>query len=232
MKAISILKYVFTLIGLGMLVGAAYSYIHTKNFLKDAITTNGQVIDLVYSRSSDSDVYKPRVSFTTNTGENITFTSSSGSNPPSYSKGETVEVFYKPENPNKAKINGYFSLWGATSILGGLGFVFFAIGGSMLLAGVLNKRKISYLKNFGVPILAEIQSVGINRSVRVNGRSPFRIIAQWQNPATSEIHIFNSENIWFDPSDHIDREEVSVLIQKGNPKKYYVDISFLPKLAE
>jgi hypothetical protein len=59
----------------------------------------------------------------------------------------------------------------------------------------------------------------------------YRICAQWTNPVTSEIHIFNSENIWFDPADHINTDEVTVLIERDNPKKYYVDISFLPKVA-
>jgi len=232
MKAMSIVKYTFTLVGLGMLVGAVYSYTHTRDFLADAVTVKGEVIELVRSRSSDSDTYKPKVRFNTLAGEEITFTSNTGSNPPSYSRGEVVDVYYIEGEPYKAKISGFFSLWGLATILGGMGVVFFGIGGSIVLASILHNRKVTYLKSFGVPIMADIQSVEINRSVKVNGRSPYRIISQWQNPRTSKIHIFNSENIWFDPSDYIDQEQVSVLIKKGNPKKYYVDTSFLPKLAE
>lgn len=45
------------------------------------------------------------------------------------------------------------------------------------------------------------------------------------------MHVFVSDCIWFDPTDHIDTDELTVLIDKDSPKKYYVDISFLPEVA-
>ncbi|MNC77488.1 hypothetical protein D3C75_1294550 [compost metagenome] len=57
------------------------------------------------------------------------------------------------------------------------------------------------------------------------------IRSQWLNPRTSEVHLFESDNIWFDPSDYLKDESISVFIDKKNPKKYHVDISFLPKIA-
>lgn len=232
MNVISIVKYVFTLVGLGLVIGSVYSYSHTRSFLAEASTGKGEVVELVRSNSGDSDTYRPRVVFTTASGEEITFTSTSGSNPPSYSRGEQVDVFYLESQPNKAKVSGFFSLWGLSLISGCIGVVFLGFGGSLLLSGVMKKRKIRYLKDYGIPILADIQSVDINRSVKLNGQSPYRIAAQWQDPATSKIHIFSSENIWYDPSEYIDREQISVLIKKGNPKKHYVDTSFLPELAD
>ena len=80
-------------------------------------------------------------------------------------------------------------------------------------------------------MFAKFQSVKINRSFKVNGRNPYQILAHWQNPATSELHVFVSDNIWFDPTDYIDQDDIVVLIDKDNPSSYYVDTSFLPKLA-
>jgi hypothetical protein len=82
-----------------------------------------------------------------------------------------------------------------------------------------------------VPIEASIQSVGINTDVSVNGRNPFRIVAQWQDPATSQVYVFESHNIWFDPSSYIKQKAIRVFVDKANPGKYYVDVSFLPQLA-
>jgi len=231
MRTISILKYTFTVVGLGMIVGAFFLFTNTQDFLKNALTTDGTVVELVRSRSSDSDTYRPVVVFKSNGGSTIEFTSSSGSNPPSYSKGEIVEILYQESSPEQAKINSFFSLWGATTILGGLGSVFFLVGFSIILLGSLKSKKIEYLRKNGVPIKAKFQNVKVNGSLEVNGRNPYQICAQWKNPTTSEIHIFNSENIWFDPTDHINTDEVTVLIERNNPKKYYVDISFLPKVA-
>lgn len=231
MRITSILKYIFLVVGLGALVGAFFLVTNTQDFLKNALISDGRVVELVRSRSSDSVTYRPVVEFKTKDGSTIEFTSSSGSNPPSYSKGEIVEVLYQESSPEHAKINSFFSLWGAAVILGGLGSVFFLVGFSILLLGILKAKKVEYLRKNGVPIKAKFKGVEINASLKVNGRSPYKICAQWKNPATSEVHVFSSEDIWFDPTDEINTDEITVLIERDNPKKYHVDISFLPKVA-
>lgn len=231
MKAVIIIRWVFAVIGGAQLVAAYFFYSSTQTFLETAQKTQGVVTDLVRSTSSDSTTYQPVVEFQIQEGRIIEFTSNSGSNPPSYTRGESVEVLYDPGRPEKARINGFFSLWGLPVIFGGLGAVFFLIGAGMIAYGRKRASDVQYLKDQGIPIVAKFQSVERNTSLRVNGRSPYRIHAQWTNPATNELHIFESENIWFDPSSHIDREIISVLIEQGNPEKYYMDISFLPKVA-
>jgi len=70
-----------------------------------------------------------------------------------------------------------------------------------------------------------------NTGVAVNGVSPFRIATQWQDPATGEIRVFHSENVWFDPSDYLKDQPITVYLDPQNPHRYWVDTSFLPKLA-
>jgi hypothetical protein len=228
MKAI---KYIFTLVGIGMLTGAFLLYNSTNSFLKEAVTAEGTVVELVRSRSSDSTTYAPVIHFIDGTGETVEFTSSTSSNPPSYSEGEKVEVLYLPSRPQEAKINSFFSLWGAVVIVGGLGGVFFLIGAAIILIPMLQGRRDEYLKQQGTRIETEFQSVELNRSLSVNGRNPFRVLTQWQNPATSEVHVFASNNLWFDPTSYIKSKKITVFIETNNPKKYYVDLSFLPRQA-
>ncbi|MCB1611107.1 MAG: hypothetical protein KDI60_04995, partial [Xanthomonadales bacterium] len=67
---------------------------------------------------------------------------------------------------------------------------------------------------------------------KVNGRSPWVIRAQWQHPVTSKVHMFQSENLWFDPSEFIgDREQIGIRIDADQPERHRVDISWLPKQA-
>ena len=61
--------------------------------------------------------------------------------------------------------------------------------------------------------------------------TPSRIICQWENPSTSKGHVFTSENIWFDPNDYMKSDKITVLIDKRNPKKHIVNLSFLPEIA-
>jgi hypothetical protein len=236
MKALSIVKYVFLLIGLGMLTGAFFMYRNTSQFLETAVTAQGTVVELVESRSSDSSsnsiMYAPVVNFIDKKGVEVKVYSSTSSNPPSYFVGEKVEVLYAPETPQNAKIKGFFSLWGGATILGILGGILFVIGGVIFLFDRKKSNMLSHLKQNGTRIESDFQSVGLNASLAVNGRNPFQIVSQWQNPATSKIHLFTSDNIWFDPTDFIKTDKIKVLIDRNDPKKYHVDLSFLPKVAD
>ena len=93
-------------------------------------------------------------------------------------------------------------------------------------------KMVEDLKKNGTRVNAEFQSVQLNTTLKVNGRNPYQILAQWQNPTTTEIHIFNSDNLWFDPTDYIKSDVIEVLVDMQNPKKYHVDTSFLPKIAK
>ncbi len=238
MKTITIITYIFSVIGIAMLAGALYWVQNIRTFVDQASTAQGTVVDWVQSRSSSSSsssgsssTWAPVVRFVTAKGEKIEFTSGVSSSPPSYSKGESVEVLYDPGAPRAARIKGFVALWLGPMIVGGIGSIFFLIGGGIALASVLNRRKEAYLRQSGMRILTTFQSVDVNTSLAVNGRHPFRVFTQWTNPTTSEIHVFASENLWFDPSPHIHNNTITVFIEPGNPKKYYVDLSFLPKLA-
>lgn len=230
-KKASIINKVFLVIGIGMLIGSFFMYSNTKEFLNSAIETEGVVTELVRSKSSDSVTYRPIFEFKTKEGNTVEITSSVASNPPSYSRGEKVDVLYQESAPEKAKINSFFSLWGATLIVAVIGLVFLLIAVVTIVFGLLKNKKVMYLQKNGVPVTAKFQSVDMNRNYEVNGKHPYQISAQWKNPVTSELHIFKSENIWFDPTDHIPQDEITVLIEKDNPKKHYMDISFLPKVA-
>jgi len=90
------------------------------SFIERATEATGTVIDMERSRSSDSSTYYPVVVFEDIRDRELEFRSRSGSNPPSFSRGERVSVFYEPSAPESARINSFFSLWGLPMILGGL----------------------------------------------------------------------------------------------------------------
>lgn len=139
MNDIATMENIFTLIGIGMLVGALLFYRSTRSFLAKALSTEGTVIDFIASRSTSSSsgtssyTYQPVVVYTDANGDITQFVSSVGSNPPDYSVGERVEVLYLPGKTQEAKINSFFSLWGGVAILGALGGIFFLVGVGILL---------------------------------------------------------------------------------------------------
>ena len=229
MKAAVIIKYVFTLVGAAMLVGASLWYLNTTRFLATAESAQGTVVDLKPSISGDSTTYRPVVRFTSRKGEPVDFTSSVGSNPPSYSRGDKVEVVYQPGSPQQARINGFFSLWGGPLILGAMSVIFLLTGAGFAVVPLLLRRRDEALRIEGTPIQTDFLSVDINTSYSVNDKHPYQIVTQWRNPATSEIHLFKSRNLWYDPTSFIKDKRITVYIARDNPKKYLVDVAFLPK---
>ncbi|MCR4031309.1 MULTISPECIES: DUF3592 domain-containing protein [Flavobacterium] len=230
MKIFSIFNFVFSIVGAGLLAGAIYLYVDKQAFLAKAETVQGTVTELIPKRSKESTTYSPVFSFTTKTGQTIMHHSSVSSSPPSYDVGEKVEVFYDPENPNKAEIKGFVSLWLGVLILGVVGTVFFLIGSLGIVFRWLKKRKTQNLRETGKPIAAKFTQVQLNTNQTLNGRNPFQILSQWQDPKTDELYVFKSDNIWFDPTDFVKTDTVRVFIDPENPSKYTMDTSFLPKL--
>lgn len=128
---------VFLVVGL-ILAGVSVS------FLADAERAQGTVVALEWrnddsgasrkARDNDKPAAYPVVEFTSADGTPRTFRSSTGSNPPSYDKGERVEVLYRADSPEDARINGFASLWLLPLIFGGIGLVIGGIGTAVAVA--------------------------------------------------------------------------------------------------
>jgi hypothetical protein len=224
----------FAVLGFVMLVGAVYLYKGARAFVSGASRAEGTVVNIVNSkyRSNISAALSPVVNYRHANGQTIEFTSSDGSKPSRYTIGQKVEVLYYPLEPQNAEIKGFFALWGMTSVIGGFGGIVFGVGVGSLFAGMRKNRMNTYLRMYGTPIETDNHSAERNTKLTINGANPFRVLTTWQNPATSELLTFHSDNIWFDPTDGIKGKKITVFIKKDNPKKYYVDISFLSKPAE
>ncbi len=110
-----------------------------------------------------------------------------------------------------------------------LGLAFGSIGGGILGHGWWRTRRDAELRAHGHRIEADFQQVELNTTLEVNGSNPFRIVAQWHDHSRNEVHIFKSDNLWFDPSDFVQGKKIPVFLDAGNPSKYLVDLSFLPR---
>ncbi|TBU75238.1 DUF3592 domain-containing protein [Phytopseudomonas daroniae] len=174
----------------------------------------------------------PTVSFMTLDGTLGEYHSSTCSNPPSFDIGERVALYYDPQSPERARIDSFGQNWLGSLIVGGIGSVFLLIGLALVLPPLFGKRRAAELLATGTPVQAEVVDVELNESLNINGRNPYRIVAQWLNPQTNKLHVFRSANLWFDPGPYITDSLVTVMIDPARPKRYSMDTRFLPELAD
>jgi hypothetical protein len=235
-----ILKYLgglFALIGLGLLLGACWSYDSTRRFVAGAATATGSVTELVRREGrerGDSPTYAPTVRFRTARGQPVEFVGTPISNPPAYAIGDQVRVLYDAARPERASLDGFFSLWGVALILGGIGALFTAVGGFLLalyvrvlldeVARARQRAVLEDLRQFGRKVDAKF------REVRSGLDDTYRIIAQWHDPGARKVYVFESDPIGFDPSDFL-TGTIPVYIDPEDPRRYLVDTSFLPSLG-
>ncbi|MET9762311.1 DUF3592 domain-containing protein [Streptomyces sp. NPDC006372] len=121
----------FVVVGL-ILAGVSVSY------LTGAERAQGRVVALEWRtdhtsssrkrRVNDEPVAHPVIEFTSKDGAPRKFEDSAGTNPPSYEVGERVEVLYRADTPEDARLNGFASLWLLPLIFGGIGLLFSGIG--------------------------------------------------------------------------------------------------------
>jgi len=236
----NISKFVFGLfavIGLGASIAAWLMFESRQAFLATAQPAEGTVVELDLVRSSSgsgsgsSYSYYPIVRFRTAGGEEIQFRGRVGSNPPSYRRGERIGVLYDPQTPELAEIDGFFSLWGGVLILGLIGLVFAAVGIGHWVWHVAKLRLEAWLARNGQRVNAEVVDVRLGGMRRRGRQSRWRIVAQWMDPLTRKVHVFKSRTLGFDPEPYLKGETVPVLIDPKNPRRYALDLSFLPELA-
>ena len=225
--------FIFALSGTVLLAAGAWTGLRRYRFLQTATTAEGVVTENVYHRGTrGSGSYYPRVRFQTASGETLILDGNFGSSPPAYRRGERVEVLYDADDPTRFFLNGFGSLWFVPVMLGGMGLMFAAVGfGPFVWQGHVRKRD-DWLRVNGQHIFADFDCVELNTSVRVNGQSPWRIVCQWRDPATNQVHVYRSHNLWYDPGKYITGKTMEVLVDPGNPRRYVVETSFLPRLAE
>jgi Protein of unknown function (DUF3592) len=90
--------------GVGLLVLGVHLHQKTARFLRVAVAGRGVVVDMAASASHDGTTWAPVVQFE-DRGHSYRFKDSVGSNPPSWRRGDPVDVLYDPSNPADARID-------------------------------------------------------------------------------------------------------------------------------
>ena len=214
---------IFATVGTIMGIVAAGVWFYSNRLTRDGVRTTGTVVQLVGSQSR-----APVVEFETTAGDRQVYTSSMYSSPPAYQVGETVTLWYAPEDPERVMLDG-LERWLLPLIMGLFFAVFGGIGYGGLLYQRFKKADTVWLLQNGQPVAAIGTNVLWKTSVKLNNTSPFVIQCQWLDPATQKVYVFESDHLWYDPTPYLTDRPLQVLIDPHNPRKYHVDLAFLPE---
>ncbi|MGO1975242.1 MAG: DUF3592 domain-containing protein [Propionibacteriaceae bacterium] len=122
----------FSIVAVLLLLAGAVVLVFSIRFASASETTLGTVVEVSArqdcrtrdNRRECSVVYRPTITYTTAAGAEVTFTSNSATSDWNFPIGTEVNVRYDPANPQGARMDGWFSTWGAPTIVGGLGVLF------------------------------------------------------------------------------------------------------------
>lgn len=125
---------VFPLVGGLLLAIGVFLFIRTRMFISKAQEVKGTVIRMVWSSggSEGGGGYSPIYQFRTLEGRMIEVHDGLSSNPPMFREGQSIDVLYDPENPQKARIKKWMNLYFVSILLGGIGLIFACIGLALL----------------------------------------------------------------------------------------------------
>ncbi|MCI0397778.1 MAG: DUF3592 domain-containing protein [Chloroflexi bacterium] len=131
-----IIGVVLLMIGCPFLAGAAGLYYFVDYSSSDWVLVPGTVTGMRQSEAYDSNsgsyytTYCVSVEYTTADGQTIDANLNECSTPPQYERGDSVEVYYDPQEPQRARLKG-----GAGQVVGNIFVVLFGIIGAGLSFG-------------------------------------------------------------------------------------------------
>ncbi len=217
---------IFTPIGLLFSGLGLWLYLNDQDLAAKGVRASGTVIQIVSYRDSDGEtMYRPVVEFTDTAGSRREFSSDVSSSTSEFQRGEAVDVIYDPVAPENAIIDSFMERFFLPLIFGGLGSIFALVGAGILFTTIRRRQIVAALKERGLRINAEFVGCQLDTSIKINGRSPFRVFAQATHPMTGKLASFESEPIWLDLTGELERQQVPVLIDPTKPKRHYVDLS-------
>ncbi len=147
-------------------------------------------------------------------------------------KGE-IKVIYPDGKPELAEIKTFGAQWfmplffsAFALIFGGIGY-----GGRYFFRPSVDLKNELVTLGKGRQLSLPITRIERDSTYSVNGLNPWVIVAEFHEKTNNVLYQFRSEHIWVDPTPFAEGKEVTIYVDPKDFKKYYVDVSFLPKVV-
>jgi len=212
-----------------MLLGFFMAYKNYR-FAQTGIKTTGRITSITISRSGDDTTHNVIIAYKIANGReyqtrgNFYYTG--------MKVGDTVAMRYNPQNVEEARMvsGDIFSsvFWLC------FGLIFVLAGFVPVRKYRQRKKDAAILFKSGSKVEAVVEKIYQNTSLKVNGKSPYRISAiSIDADGSQKSGTYISCDLWFDPGFYIKKgDSIDVYVSPQNPGKYFVDISDLYLLSK
>jgi hypothetical protein len=213
-------KILFVLCAIGIAAGV-YIYLEAKSFQKTAKVTVGTVVNSGLSR------YEIR--YTSDDGIERIYKGNQSSKGRTHHNGDETKVFYKTDDPDTVRISD--------GVKFGKKMVFYT--SLLLLFNVYSvyqgrkRDKSEYIfRTTGRKAEAQILKIDIDKTISIKGQNPYFLDCSWVDPITGREYTHTIRYVWKGPKILLaGRSSIDVYIDRNDPEKYFMDISFLGEVA-
>ena len=220
-RFLTIFFIIFTVIGIGLLIGAVWLFVSGSRFRKTAVHITGEIVDIMSRYDNDGDVHHEvfvTYTFEGRTYERVQLTQYDSS----MYVGKSISLLCDPENPGRVRTESGFLI--VTITLTVMGIAFSCVGIIPMIFAAKKKQKRKHLLANGRVLHATVERVDWNTSIAVNGQNPYVIYCSWKDEYADVLYRFKSDNLWTDPSFLFDSgSEINVYVDGNDFSKYYVD---------
>lgn len=220
-KIVYVIFGIFSMVGIGLLIGGICSGIYFANFKSEAVKITGEITEIREAYDSDDGIeYQAYVSYSYDGKdyENVPLNSYSSS----MYEGKEIELLCDPEHPGRVMVGSLGIILPA--VLGGMGIIFTLVGIIPLIVMMRKKKKQKEVLERGYVIQATVTDIQQNRNYSVNGRHPYVIYCSYKDMGQDVTYKFKSENLWTDPTGVLPPgSTVGVYVMPNDYSRYYVD---------
>jgi hypothetical protein len=208
-------KILFVLCAIAIAIGVGI-YLEAKAFQKTAKIAQGTVT------FSSMTFYE--IKYTSDDGIERTYKGTHGKYR-SHRDGDKVKVFYNIDNPDKVRISD--------GVKSGKKMVFYTfllllINMYSVYQGRKKEKSDNIFRTTGRKVEAQILKIDKDMTVTIQRKNPYCIDCRWVDPMTGKEYTHTIRYLWKDPKILLaGRNSIDVYVDRNDPEKYFMDISFL-----
>jgi hypothetical protein len=178
----------------------------------------------VQSKKSNKSSNTLTVVFNTADGTEVTAKGTEGK----YVKtGDKIDLWYDPAAPQNIDFGGSMR-YEMRGLLVGL-FVFLLMMYFFIKYTIDDIAKKNLLKT-GMKIEAQFVAVDRDERIKISGQNPWIIRCSWVDNRNNQKYFFVTKPYTIDPAPYLNgRYHLDVYINPADPKKYFIDTSFMPE---